>query len=65
MLFKNSVHTSMRTPYFTIKEIDFVTILKEIILFTLRIILKTQIKNTELLTVKAARKYSYQLALKG
>jgi hypothetical protein len=31
MLFKNSVHTSKRTPHFTITKIDWLTLFKEII----------------------------------
>jgi hypothetical protein len=31
MLFKNSVHTSKRTPNFTITSINFLTLFKEII----------------------------------
>jgi hypothetical protein len=31
MLFKNSVHTSKRTPHFTITKINWLTLFKEII----------------------------------
>jgi hypothetical protein len=31
MLFKNSVHTSKRTPHFTIKKINWLMLSKEII----------------------------------
>jgi hypothetical protein len=65
MLFKNSVRTSKRTPHLTITKINWLTLFKEIILFTLRIVQIPQIPNAELLTVKAAGTYNYHSALKG
>jgi hypothetical protein len=65
MLFKNSVRTSKRTPYFTITKINWLTVFKEIILFTLVILLKPYVLNADLLIVKEAGTYSYHSALKG
>jgi hypothetical protein len=52
MLFKNPVRTSKRTPHFTIKKINLLTLFKEIIAVYSENHAK-QIQNAALLTVKA------------
>jgi hypothetical protein len=64
MLFKNSVRTSKRTPYFTITKINWVMLFKEIIAVYSENHAKP-IQNAALLTVRADGSYSYRSALKG
>jgi hypothetical protein len=65
MLFKNSVRTSKRTPHFTITKINWLTLFKEIITVYNESHEKPINKNTGLLNIKAAGKYSYRLAVEG
>jgi hypothetical protein len=65
MLFKNSVRTSKRTPHFTITEINWLTLFKEIIAVYIENNTKPIHKNAALLTVKADGAYNYRSALKG
>jgi hypothetical protein len=53
MLFKNSIRTSKRTPHFTITEINWLTLFKEIIHFAPRVVQEAYIPNAQLLNVKA------------
>jgi hypothetical protein len=65
MLFKNPVRTSKRTPHFTIKKINWLTLFKEIIAVYRENHTKPINTNRTLLTVKADGSYSYRSALKG
>jgi hypothetical protein len=66
MLFKNSVRTSKRTPHFTIKKINWLTMFKEIIaVYTenrMKHINTPFGQNSDLLFVKAGGTYSYHFA---
>jgi hypothetical protein len=63
MLFKNSVRTSKRTPYFTITKINWLTLFKEIIAVYsqnhTKPINTLRVKNAELLII-AGGVYSYR-----
>jgi hypothetical protein len=69
MLFKNPVRTSKRTPHFTITDINWLTLFKEII--AVYSVNHTKPINTlcgqvtDLLLVKAGGTYTYHYALKG
>jgi hypothetical protein len=62
ILFKNSVRTSKRTPYFTITKINWLTLFKDVITLWSKIIQNPYIQNSGLLTAKGAGTYSYHLA---
>jgi hypothetical protein len=65
MLFKNSVRTSKRTPHFTIKKINWLTLFKQIFAVYREnhiILISTKYRVT---TVKKAGLYNYHYALKG
>jgi hypothetical protein len=64
IIFKNSVRTSKRTPHFTITKINWLTLVKEIIAVTSRLIQDPEIQNAELLIGKAGGTYSCHSALK-
>jgi hypothetical protein len=64
MLFKNSVHTSKRTPHFTSTKINWVMLFKEVIAVYSENHAKP-INTNALLTVKAGGSYSYHSAVKG
>jgi hypothetical protein len=64
MLFKNSVRTSKRTPHFTITDINWLSLFKEIIAVYSENHIE-HIPSAKLLIVKAAGAYSYHSALKG
>jgi hypothetical protein len=64
MLFKNPVHTSKRTPNFTITKTIWLMLFKEIIAVYSENHAK-KIQNEALQTVKEDGSYSYRLALKG
>jgi hypothetical protein len=59
MLFKNSVLTSKRTPYFTITKINW------LMLFTVRNMQYTVAQSIELQVVEIAGTYNYHYVLKG
>jgi hypothetical protein len=63
MLFKYSVRTSKRTPHFTITEINWLMLFKEII----AVYSENHAKpiNTKCSTVRADGSYSYRSALRG
>jgi hypothetical protein len=63
IIFKNSVLTSKRT-HFTITKINWLTLVKEIIAVTSRLIQDPEIQNAELLIGKAGDTYSCHSALK-
>jgi hypothetical protein len=65
MLFKNPVRTSKRTPHFTITEINWLTLFKEIIAVYSEDHTKPYTQCVGLLIVKANGIYSYRSALKG
>jgi hypothetical protein len=68
MLFKNSVRTSKRTPYFTTTKINWLMLFKEIIAVYIENHMKpinTLAKNAELLIVKGDAAYGYHWTLKG
>jgi hypothetical protein len=60
----NSVRTATKTQHFTIPKINWLTLFEEIIAVYSENHTK-QIKNAELLIVKAGGTYSYHWALKG
>jgi len=62
MLFNNSVRTSKRTPHFTITNINWLMLFKEIIVFYNENQSKAQIQNTAFEIIKIAGTY---YALKG
>jgi hypothetical protein len=64
MLFKNPVRTSKRTPHFTITNINWLTLFKEIIAVYSENHTK-QAQNTELLIIEVGGTYSYHWALRG
>jgi hypothetical protein len=57
MLFKNSVRTSKRTPYFTVTKINWLMLFKEIIAVYSEN--KKQIQNAAVLIVKVGGTYRY------
>jgi hypothetical protein len=63
MLFKNSVRTSKRTPYFTITEINWLTLFKEIIVvyYENQVKLENEVRGqrSELLIVTVRGIYNY------
>jgi hypothetical protein len=65
MLFKNSVRTSKRTPYFTITKINWLMQFKEIIAVNIENHAKPINTKCSIMTVKAGGSYSYRSALKG
>jgi hypothetical protein len=65
VLFKNPVRTSKRTPHFTIRKINWLTLFKEIIAVYSENHAKPIIQNEALLTVKGDGSYIYRSALKG
>jgi hypothetical protein len=65
MLFKNPVRTSKRTPHFTITEINWLTLFKEIIaVYSVYHTKHKKKQNAELLVVIADGRYIYHSALK-
>jgi hypothetical protein len=65
MLFKNSVRTSKRTPQFTIRKINWLTLFKEIIAVYAENHNKHKVQNANLLRFKAAGTHYCHSALKG
>jgi hypothetical protein len=65
MLFKNSVRTSKRTPHFTITNIKWLTLFKEITAVYSENHAKPINTKCNILTIKADGSYNYRLALKG
>jgi hypothetical protein len=59
MLFKNSVRTSKRTPYFTITKINWLTLFKEIIAVYSENYAKPSNTNIALQIVKHAETYNF------
>jgi hypothetical protein len=64
MLVKNSVRTSKRTPHFTITNVNWLTVFKEIIAVYSDNRTKPIDKNADLVTTKGAGIYCYHSALK-
>jgi hypothetical protein len=64
MLFKNSVRTSKRTPHFTITNINWLTLFKEIIAVYSENHMEHK-QNAALLTVRADGTYIYHWTSKG
>jgi hypothetical protein len=60
MLFKKSVRTSKRTPHFTITEINWLTLFKEMIAVYTENHTRTINKNSHELIVEADGTYSYR-----
>jgi hypothetical protein len=62
--FNNSVRTAKKTPHFTIRKINFLTLFKEIITVYIENHTKHKNKNADLLIVKAGGTSSYHQPLK-
>jgi hypothetical protein len=66
MLFKNAVRTSKRTPHFTITEINWLTLFKEVIsVYSENNTKHVNIQNAALQIIKAGGTYIYHNVFEG